>query len=232
MKMKSLLSICGMGLVAINGNGTGHLSIPYLSSPIEVDGKLDEECYQKYPPIVDTFVVAGDKTRSAPTTKAWLFWNEDQFVYAFDCEDSSPAAIPKSLDEQEVNGQDRGEIFLWDGDPKHAYYCFEIAPLGAILDYKAEFYRKFDSSWSPAGKWEYKSLVTPAGYSIEMVLSRQSIESMGFKLQSGERFRIGLFRADYDKYNGTPTWITWIERGGDPDFHLAESFGTAELKSK
>lgn len=232
MGMSNLLSICGVGLLAANGYGASHLIIPYLSSPIEVDGKLDEECYQKHSPIVDTFVVAGDQTRAAPATKAWLFWNEEQLIYAFTCEDSSPAAAPKSDDEQEVNGQDRGEIFLWDGDPKQAYYCFEIAPLGAILDYKAEFYRKFDDTWSPNGKWEYKTLVTAKGYNIEMVLSRESIEAMGLKLKAGERFRLGLFRADYDKYNGTPTWITWIDRCGEPDFHIAESFGTAELNNK
>jgi hypothetical protein len=232
MIMRNLLSICGLGFAAANGYEGGHLSIPYLSSQIVVDGKLDEDCYKKYPPLVDTFVVAGDKTRISPATKAWVFWNEEQLIYAYSCEDSSPASAPKSDNKQEVNGQDRGEIFLWNGDPDHSYYCFEIAPLGAILDYKAEFYRKFDDTWSPAGEWEYKTLVTPKGYSIEMVLSRESIEAMGLKLQTGERFRIGLFRADYDKYNGTPTWITWIDRSGEPDFHVSESFGMAELKKK
>ncbi len=52
---------------------------------------------------------------------------------------------------------------------------------------------------------------------------------MGEKLVDGRQFRCGLFRADFDKLNGEPTWITWVDHEGEPDFHVAESFGIAEL---
>lgn len=231
MKIGKMLLICGIGFLAANGFGADLLSIPYLSTSIVVDGKLDEECYHKHKPL-ESFVVAGDKARKAPSTKAWLFWNEKELVCSFLCSESTLASAPPKSDEQDVDGQDRGEIFLWNGDPKHPYYCIEAAPMDALHDYKAEFYRKMDNTWSPAGGWQHKALMTSDEYCIELVLPKAAIEAMDLKLKAGERFRIGVFRGDYDRYWGEPTWITWIDREGVPDFHVAESLGTAELVSE
>lgn len=205
--------------------------VPYLSSSIQVDGQLNEECYQKHSPL-NQFVIAGSGGKEASSTMAWLFWNEEQLLFAFSCKDSTPVSAPPTSDEKGVNKQDRGEVFLWNGDPKATYYCFEVAPLDALHDYNARFYRKIDDTWSPEGAWERKSAVTADGYNFEIKFSRESIESMGFKLKAGEHFRLGIFRADYDKENSTPTWISWIDREGKPDFHVEESFGKAELMQK
>ena len=104
-----------------------------------------------------------------------------------------------------------------------------MAPAGAIHDYKAQFYRNFDDTWHPGDGWAVKSRLTSQGYTVEMCLPKTVFEETGVKLQSGCHFRMGLFRADYDKLNGEPTWIAWIDHGGEPDFHLAESFGIGVL---
>jgi len=208
--------------------------VPYMSDLIKADGNLDEECYRKHAPLT-SFVVAADPTRKPPPTKAWLFWNEHSLVCAFECVDSTPAWAVPAADERNVDGQDRAEFFLWTGDSKGPYFCIEAAPGGAIHDYQARFYRKFDDGWfpaaagSPAGGWAHKAVLTPGGYTVEMIIPKSAIEAMGLKLGPGARFKIGLFRADYDKFNGRPTWITWVDHGREPDFHTADSFGTALL---
>jgi len=68
------------------------LHVPCLASSIEVDGKLNEDCYRQHAPLT-SFVVAADNARQAPSTKAWLFWNEERLVCAFECVDSAPAPI-------------------------------------------------------------------------------------------------------------------------------------------
>lgn len=204
------------------------LEIPHETGPFVIDGVLDEVCYREHPPLT-AFVVAGDPARTAPSTKAWLFWNETHLVCAFECADTTPADCGPSDNEHDVDGQDRAEIFLWTGDPSAAYHCIEAAPGGAVHDYAARFYRRFDSAWSPGGGWMCHAVRSPRGYSVEMALPKVAIEAMGIRMQACHLFRIGLFRADFDTLNGTPTWITWIDHGRDPDFHVAESFGHARL---
>lgn len=208
------------------------LRVPYLSTPIQVDGNLSEACYRDSAPLT-AFRVAGDSTAKCPPTKAWLFWNEDGLICSFSCEDASPAWAPPTADEHNVDGQDRSEVFLWTGGKKDLYHCIEVAPGNAVHDYQARFYRKFDDAWAPGGKAEYRASLTPSGYTVEVMLPRTAIEAMGLKLAAGKRFKLGLFRADYDKFSGQPVWITWVDRGRAPaDFHVAESFGTAELSHR
>jgi len=204
------------------------LTIPYTREAIDADGILNESCYQTYPPM-DCFVVAGDPSRLPPKTRAWLFWNEDALVCTFKCEDDSPAFLTSSTDEREVDIQDRAEIFIWHQELVPVYYCIEAAPGGAVHDYEARFYRKFDDCWSPEGGWEYSARRTSAGYNIEMVFPQKAMEAMGIHLCAGCSFQLGLFRADYDALDGTPVWITWVDHGREPDFHTADSFGTAVL---
>jgi len=207
------------------------LFVPCVSVEITVDGKLDEACYREHAPLT-AFVVAAEPARQASTTKAWLFWNGERLVCAFDCVDATPAWAPPCANERDVDGQDRCELFLWTGNEKDPYYCIEAAPAGAVHDYEARFYRKFDDAWNTERE-TCRASRTATGYCVEMVLSRETVEKMGLILKSGERFRAGLFRADYDQYNGEPTWITWVDRGqSPPDFHVAASFGTVELTGK
>lgn len=204
------------------------LEIPHVNGPFVIDGILDEACYREHAPLT-AFVVAGDSARAAPPSKAWVLWNDMHFVCAFECADTTPAHCAPSDNEHDVDAQDRVELFLWNGDPNAAYHCIEAAPGGAVHDYAARFYRQFDSAWSPSGGWMCHAAPTPGGYSVEMALPKAAIEAMGILLQAGHLFRIGLFRADFDTLNGTPTWITWIDHGRVPNFHVAESFGHARL---
>lgn len=226
------LALSLAGCVSFKQEAANLLRVPYLAIPIQADGNLNEACYRNTTPLA-AFRVAGDRARECAPTRAWLFWNENGLVCSFSCEDSSPAWAAPTADERNVDGQDRGEVFLWTGRMKNPYYCIEVAPGNAIHDYQARFYRKFDDAWAPGGKAECRASLTPAGYTVEMVLPQTVIEAMGLRLEAGNRFKLGLFRADYDKFSGHPTWITWVDHGRVPaDFHVAESFGMAELTQR
>ena len=220
-----VMALTVAGCVSTKRETDEPLRVPYLSTSIDVDGKLDEECYRGHDPLT-AFVVAGNTSREAPSTRAWLFWSEERLVCSFECVDSTPAWTAPTANERDVDGQDRAELFLWTGDPDGPYFCIEAASAGAVHDYQARFYRKFDEAWFPQGGWTHKTLLMPNGYTVEMVLPKSAIEAMGLRLGTGFHLKMGLFRADYDKFNGQPKWITWVDRGREPDFHVAESFGT------
>ena len=205
------------------------LKLPFLASPVTIDGKLDEACYRNAP-LVERFVVAGEPRRKPQDTKAWLFWNQEKLVFAFACKDTDIVAKPESGHEHDVDDQDRVELFVWSGREADPYYCIEIGARGAVHDYKARFYRKFDDAWSPKG-WKHAVAETADGFSVEAELSKDALQEMGLALKTGTSLRAGLFRADFSTGKPKdPTWITWVDaRTKEPDFHVAVAFGSLTL---
>lgn len=219
-------------LQAAEPNEAGKLVVPFTSEIVHIDGRLDEPCYRATPLVGDAdFVVAGRPNVQPPKTRAWLYWQDDRLIFAFDCEDADVVASEPSPHEHDVDGQDRVELFLWSGRPKDTYYCVEIAAHGARHDYSARFYRRFDDVWSPAGI-EHFARRTQKGYCVEAAIPHAAIQKMGFRLEPGAAWRLGLFRADFAAKTGQgePTWITWVDaKGPVPDFHVADSFGRCVL---
>jgi hypothetical protein len=206
------------------------LQVPALDNPVTVDGELDEPCYRRAP-LVTSFVIAGNPGRRPAATSAWMFWDRDRLIFAFDCEDPTLVASPPTANERDVDPQDRVELFLWSGRKADSYYCIEIAARGAVHDYTARFYRRFDDTWSPRG-WQCAVKPRPGGYRVEAALSRAALEEMGLRLRAEARWRIGLFRADYTPDRpDAPDWITWVDaRTLQPDFHVAGAFGDLVLQ--
>ena len=202
------------------------LKIPRLKTEVKIDGNLTEACYAKHKPLQD-FHVAADTKQRAPLTKAWVFWREDKIILAYECEDKQIVAESKSDNEMDVDLQDRVELFIWNGRPRDAYLCLELAPRGAVLDYSCRFYRKFDTSWNAKGL-KVASVITKNGYRTEVELPADVVKSFGIKVEKGSEFRAGLFRGNRQtgSKDEEPMWITWVEAGvATPDFHIAESFG-------
>jgi hypothetical protein len=205
------------------------LNVTQLSGEIHLDGKLDEACY-KQPPTVADFVVAGAPASHPQPTRAWLFWQPERLVFAFEVVDQQIVAAGPSQQEHDVDAQDRVELFLWSGRKTDTYYCIEVGARGAVHDYAARFYREFDDAWAPAAL-QVAVTRTRSGYCVEAELPRAAVEAAGFALRAGEQLRGGLFRADFQPAQPDhPTWICWVDaRGPKPDFHVAESFGTIRL---
>ena len=202
------------------------LKIPRLQTTVKIDGNLDESCYAKHGPFTD-FRIAADSKNKPPLTRAWVFWQKDKLIFAYECEDKLVVAQPPGKDEMAVDLQDRVELFLWNGRAEDAYLCLELAPRGAVLDYRAGFYRRFETDWDAQGL-KTASVITANGYRVEAELPAAAARPFGIEFDEGATFRAGLFRGNYQtgKKDEEPMWITWVESGTDkPDFHVAAAFG-------
>jgi hypothetical protein len=228
----ALTNLWQCGLMCRASDAVPVLIVPYITEEIRVDGQLDESCYRTCPPLTN-FVAAGEPGNHCPATRAWLFWRPEELVFAFDVTDSGILALPPSGRERDVDAQDRVEIFLWSGRTNDTYYCIEAGARGAVHDYSARFYRKFNDAWNPPGL-KVATSITSSGYRVEGRLSRSTLAAAGFQWRAGLRLRCGLFRADFaPEQPESPNWICWVDaRGAKPDFHVAESFGEIVLGTR
>jgi hypothetical protein len=205
------------------------LDITHLTEPLQVDGRLDEPCYRRVIPVTD-FKVASQPGAKASPTQAWLQWNEAGLWFAFAAQDTTLVAAPPTAEEHAVDAQDRVEIFLWPQSSRK-YFCLEIAPDGAVHDYAARIYRRFDDSWTPAGA-QLAARSTADGYTVEGLIPAAALHAMGVRSwKPGTRLHLGLYRADFHpEAPDDPIWLTWMEPNlPKPDFHVRVTFAPVSL---
>jgi hypothetical protein len=205
------------------------LGIARLTGLVQVDGRLEEPCYQRVIPVTD-FQVASRPGAKAGPTQAWLQWNDAGLWFAFGAHDTTIVAAPPTGDEHAADVQDRVEIFLWPQNSRR-YFCLEIAPDGAVHDYAARIYRRFDDSWTPAGA-RLAARRAVDGYTVEGLIPAAALHTMGVSSwKPGTRLDLGLYRADFrPEAPEDPTWLTWVEPNlPQPDFHVRATFAPVEL---
>ncbi len=137
-------------------------------------------------------------------------------------------------DKREVVNSDRVELFMRRNEKLTPYYCLELDPFGRILDYKAEYYRRFDMKWSwPAHQIKVKAHQEQNGYSVEVALSKKSLNELG--LLVNQRLEAGLFRGkclEIREGEANIKWISWVTPDSKtPDFHIPSSFGAFVLEN-
>lgn len=141
----------------------------------------------------------------------------DRVFFSFEVVDSTLALSEPFGGESDVEPEDRVEVFFCpDAGMSRSYYAAEIDPLGRVLDYKGDFYRKLDYDWDFA-TMKLNTSFTPWGYRVAGSVERSELESLGIDLCGG--FAIGVFRADY-RPDGSVNWYSLIPADDKtPDFH-------------
>ena len=167
-------------------------------------------------------------TSNIPPSTRFRAWHDDTCLYfefrAQDQDlvlDQSPDKIDKVL------GSDRVELFFSPTrDLSKPYYGFEMDPRGLLYDYRAEFYRKFEPSWTlPA--FEVQSEIWSDGYQVEGRVPMDALRAL--ECLVGNRMITGVYRGEFSHEEDgsiTQDWISWVDPGcPSPDFHVPESFG-------
>ncbi|WP_190808577.1 carbohydrate-binding family 9-like protein [Flagellimonas sp. S3867] len=156
----------------------------------------------------------------------------DKYLYLrYDVKDNDLIIFDNYQNKRDIIRSDRVEIFLRKDADLDRYYCLEVDPNGAILDFSATHYRQFDDDWTwPKGHLFTYGTIMEGGYRLDMILSKESLENLG--LVKENVLEAGIFRADTDMVSdaenpdGDFKWITWVDpKTKEPDFHVPTSFG-------
>ena len=195
------------------------------SSEIHLDGDVEEIEWEGATSITNFHSPWVPTERDSTIFRC--FCSQGYFNFCFEVIDRS-LKILDYTDEMTITKGDRVELFFSPSSKLSSYYCIEINPYGHILDYKAQFYRKFDYSWN-FSHYNIVGKVTLTGYVVEGCISLNELDSLNINFDKG--FYMGIFRADFTEENeDSPTWYSWINpHTKHPDFHIQSAFIKSRL---
>jgi hypothetical protein len=198
------------------------LKVVYHEQFITIDGEITNNEWEMKSLISGLVDPWSEKRVDQTEFKA--FHSKHHFYFCFEVFDTTITTFDFK-GELTVAEEDRVELFFCPDTSLRQYFCVEIDPLGRVLDYSAQFYRKFDEQWK-LEQMEIAANICDSGYVVE---GRFPLDEMK-KLGIGDNFWIGIFRADF-KRSGDITWYSWISpKSIEPDFHIPSAFEKISLK--
>ncbi|MFN2414171.1 MAG: carbohydrate-binding family 9-like protein [Pyrinomonadaceae bacterium] len=199
------------------------------SSPIKVDGRLDEAAWGAAKP-VGPFVRNRDGAAAPVETEAKVLYDERFLYFSFRVGDENVWATMRRRD-QHLWHEEVVEVFL-QADPRVPNYIeLEVNPLGTLLDIYLLDRRKNlpYESWNSAGvRWavrvEGKVDGRPGdrGWTCEIALPLEDVATAPhLPPRPGDRWRTNLYRVES---RPEPLWLAWSPTL-EGDFHVPPMFG-------
>ncbi|MEW6749573.1 MAG: carbohydrate-binding family 9-like protein [Candidatus Latescibacterota bacterium] len=197
------------GQTAVGGDLVAYGLVARATSPIVVDGRLDEFDWQLAEQINGFERILNDYDRIRHPTRARMLWDDQGFYFAFACQDADIWAIYDGEDEA-LWEEEVVEVFIDpDGDARR-YLELEVNPLNTVVDlliYQVE--SGFDSSrdWDIAGLQTAvqvvgtvsDSLAADQGWTVEIAIPWSAMADSvggGGKPQPGDQWRLNLYRIE------------------------------------
>jgi hypothetical protein len=202
------------------------------SSPITVDGKLDEPAWAKASEPLTLQFFWESQTGAKQKTLAKLLWDDQALYLGFDADD---ADITGQLTERDaaVYRDDALEIFI-NPNPRQEvlYYGFEMNVRGALYDYlnynERTFFKRYDATNVKIATTVRGTLNvrtdTDEGWSLEASIPWQNFEELSRRPAVGATWRANINRWDgVEPARRMSEWSDPVQRTAWP--HGAARFG-------
>ncbi len=163
-------------VVTRDADGRATVRAVRLSSPLRIDGALDEALYNG--PSVSGFVQVEPALGVAATenTEVWVAFDDDNVYFAFRCWDSAPERRVSTDMRRDVNnfinGNDIVQVFLDTFYDRRNGLSFTMNSIGARNDGQ-QIGPQYNADWNPI--WEHALGEFEGGWTLEMALPFRSI---------------------------------------------------------
>jgi len=167
----SLLLVCGTLSVAAEESGNVALEIHRISTPITIDGDLNDPAWKTAMPIDKWYETnPGDNVEPKVKSVGYLLY-DDKFLYAgFDFSDSDPSQIRGPYNDRDHiggNTDDYGGIILDTRNDGKTAILFLANPRGIQYDAMSDDISGNEDS-SPDWYWDAAARVTSTGWTLEI----------------------------------------------------------------
>ncbi len=160
------------------------------STPVNVDGTLDELCWQQASAVTGFTQWKPDQGKpSSEKTVCYFAYDEHNLYFAALCFHSDPRQITANIDNRDaVFGDDWIMLLLNTYNDMRSGYEFVVNPYGIQADL-LQFGDRDDPSWD--GIWSSRSVMTDSGWQTELAIP---LESIRFPNSSMQTWRFQLMR--------------------------------------
>ncbi len=164
-------------VIARDQSGRVTIRAVRLTSPIRLDGQLDEEFYNTIPAISD-FIQQEPREGEPATerTEAWLLFDADRVYVSFRCWESRPERmVVNEMRRDDMNVYQNDHIaFVFDTfyDRRNAVE-FVINALGGRMDGQITNERQYGGDWNPV--WDLKVGRFEGGWTLETAIPFKSL---------------------------------------------------------
>jgi len=188
---------------------------------IKIDGKLDEKAWQNIEDVAEFEFPWPKKGDWKQPTACKLCWDDNYLYLGYFAYDRDIRFKNRGR-KGKVWLDDVVEIFLDPTPNDKDYFGFELNARGDLLEYKASEYRKFDYKWVSKNTKTAVHRVKNMFFTAEFAIS---FKDLGIKPKDGSRWKMGLFRCDYNKGRKmeAPVWKSTETK--HPDYHWLTGFG-------
>lgn len=199
-----------------------------ISSPLKIDGVLDEPVYASARPARDFVQIQPYNGKPAyQPTDVFLFYDQTAIYVGAHLYDSAPDSIFSFLTERDNTGMsDYFGIYIDPYNQGQLAFGFFVTPAGVQVDLKAvkSDGDNEDGSWNAV--WESKTHLTSDGWVLEM---RIPFSALRFSGKTASTWGVNMFR-NIRRYNSNNSW-NFIDRNVSGFIHQeGELTGLKEIK--
>ncbi|MGS2722296.1 carbohydrate-binding family 9-like protein [Porticoccus sp. GXU_MW_L64] len=207
---------------------------------VTIDGRVDDAAWQNAPVLSSEFHYPW-REESVPNTRFQALWDDQYLYFVFVAHDADIVALDQLTQELDIGNEDRVELFFApgvleqpvkseNGTELPRYYGIEIDPKGRVLDFSAQYHRKFDFDWTMPGL-DVVASDSESRYQVEARIPLQTLRTLGL-LSAENTLMAGVFRGEFSHTDAglVSRWISWVNpQVPQPDFHVSSAFGLFRL---
>jgi hypothetical protein len=160
-------------------DGAGHVTIRAVrvSSPLRVDGRLDEPAYEETEAVGDFLQQEPNEGQPATEkTESWVFFDDDNIYVSARCWDTHPermVANEMRRDTNQLRQNDTFAVLLDTFHDRRNAYLFYANPIGGFADSQITDENPPNVDWNTI--WDVKTGRFSGGWTIEMAIPFKSL---------------------------------------------------------
>ncbi len=184
------------GKIVIPPEKANPVSIPKLSIPIVIDGKIDEESWKNAAVFKDFYQTnPGDNLAPSKPTEAYMMYDEKNLYVAFKCWDEKDKIRATVAKRDEVFGEDNVRLWLDTYNDQRRAYILGFNPFGIQQD--GIFTEGQGSDFSVDIVMESKGVIEDWGWSVEVQIP---FKSLRYTAGKGKMWGFNIAR-NIDRFN-------------------------------
>jgi hypothetical protein len=165
-------------MIARDASGRATVRAIKLARPLTLDGRLDEEIYQRYQPFGGLIQVAPEYGATmSERSDIWIMYDTENIYLACRCWDSEPAdkwiANELRRDTNQLRQNDHVGVMFDTFYDRRSGFAFYTNPLGARADYSVVDEGAPNSDWNPV--WQSRVGRFEGGWTVEMAIPFKSL---------------------------------------------------------